>query len=47
MGRVGVPRAIAQTGHFLASQTQAGVMTGQNFVIDGGMTMKMIYLEEF
>ena len=46
------PAALAtQTGtnerylrEWLASQTASGFVTGQNFVIDGGMTKKMIYL---
>jgi hypothetical protein len=29
---------------FLVSD-QAGCVTGQNFVVDGGMTKKMIYAE--
>jgi NAD(P)-dependent dehydrogenase (short-subunit alcohol dehydrogenase family) len=28
------------------SSPDAGFMTGQNLVIDGGMTVKMIYLED-
>lgn len=46
VGRVGVPADIAQACLFLASPEQSGFMTGQNIVIDGGMTMKMIYIEE-
>lgn len=46
VGRVGVPADIAQACLFLASPEQSGFMTGQNIVIDGGMTMKMIYVEE-
>lgn len=42
-GRVGHPRDIAAAALFLASP-QAGFITGQNFVIDGGMTIKMIYV---
>jgi NAD(P)-dependent dehydrogenase (short-subunit alcohol dehydrogenase family) len=43
VGRVGKPEDIAEACLFLASQ--AGFMTGQNLVIDGGMTVKMIYEE--
>lgn len=41
VGRVGTPDDIAQACLFLAEH--AGFMTGQNLVIDGGMTVKMIY----
>ena len=40
VGRVGRPEDIAEACLFLAS---AGFMTGQNVIIDGGMTVKMIY----
>lgn len=42
-GRVGTPDDIARACLFLAHD--AGFMTGQNLVIDGGMTKKMIYVE--
>ena len=42
VGRVGVPRDIAATVSFLASDG-AGFITGQQIVVDGGMTGKMIY----
>ncbi|KRW91049.1 oxidoreductase [Alicyclobacillus tengchongensis] len=42
VGRVGVPDDIAQACLFLASSASS-FMTGQNLVIDGGMTIKMIY----
>ena len=41
VGRVGTPDDIAKACLFLAKN--AGFMTGQNLVIDGGMTIKMIY----
>ncbi len=41
-GRVGTPEDIANACLFLASK-EAGFITGQNVVIDGGMTIKMIY----
>jgi NAD(P)-dependent dehydrogenase (short-subunit alcohol dehydrogenase family) len=44
VGRVGLPEDIASMVAFLVSP-QAGFITGQNFVIDGGMTRKMIYVE--
>lgn len=43
VGRVGVPEDIAEACFFLAEH--AGFMTGQNIVVDGGMTKKMIYEE--
>lgn len=45
VGRVGKPEDIAAMVLFLAS-AEAGFMTGVNVTIDGGMTHKMIYLEE-
>jgi len=44
VGRVGVPRDIATTVAFLASP-EASFITGQQIVVDGGMTRKMIYAE--
>jgi NAD(P)-dependent dehydrogenase (short-subunit alcohol dehydrogenase family) len=41
-GRVGRPEDIAEMVLYLCSD-KAGFITGQNFVIDGGMTKKMIY----
>jgi NAD(P)-dependent dehydrogenase (short-subunit alcohol dehydrogenase family) len=43
-GRVGKPEDIASLVAFLISG-EAGFVTGQNFVVDGGMTKKMIYEE--
>lgn len=43
VGRVGTPDDIAEAGLFLAEH--AGFITGQNIVIDGGMSVKMIYEE--
>lgn len=43
-GRVGVPEDIAALVDYLISQ-EAGFITGANFVVDGGMTRKMIYAE--
>ncbi|WP_188053155.1 SDR family oxidoreductase [Sphingosinithalassobacter sp. CS137] len=44
VGRVGTPQDIAATVAFLASEG-AGFITGQQFVVDGGMTRKMIYAD--
>jgi NAD(P)-dependent dehydrogenase (short-subunit alcohol dehydrogenase family) len=44
-GRVGRPEDVAALVAFLASD-EAGFITGVNFVIDGGMTVKMIYLDD-
>lgn len=43
-GRVGSPNDIAQMCLFL-SQPHNNFINGQNFVVDGGMTKKMIYEE--
>lgn len=43
-GRIGTPDDIASMAAFLLSE-EAGFITGQNFVVDGGMTRKMIYEE--
>jgi NAD(P)-dependent dehydrogenase (short-subunit alcohol dehydrogenase family) len=45
VGRVGQPQDIAGMVAFLLSP-EAGFITGQDFVVDGGMTRKMIYLDE-
>lgn len=44
VGRVGEPMDIAKACLFL-SGPDAGFITGQNLVVDGGMTVKMIYEE--
>lgn len=43
-GRVGVVEDVAALAQYLLS-AEAGFITGQNFVVDGGMTRKMIYAE--
>ena len=45
VGRVGQPADIAAMVLYLAS-TEAGFISGENIVVDGGMTRKMIYREE-
>ena len=42
VGRVGMPEDIAKACQFIAED--AGFMTGQNLILDGGMTVKMIYV---
>lgn len=42
-GRVGVPADIAAMAAYLVS-AEAEFITGQNFIVDGGMTRKMIYV---
>jgi len=44
-GRVGNPMDIAHMCAFLADNEKAGFITGVNFVVDGGMTVKMIYVD--
>ena len=44
VGRVGIPEDVAKAALYLTSD-DAGFITGSNFVVDGGMTVKMIYTE--
>lgn len=44
VGRVGVPEDIAQACMFLADANTSGFITGQNLVVDGGMSVKLSYL---
>jgi NAD(P)-dependent dehydrogenase (short-subunit alcohol dehydrogenase family) len=43
VGRVGRPEDIAETVAFLLDAKRSGFVTGANFIVDGGMTRKMIY----
>lgn len=44
-GRVGRPEDVAAMVAFLLDGERSGFVTGANFVVDGGMTRKMIYEE--
>jgi hypothetical protein len=43
VGRVGRPEDVAHMVAFLLDRERAGYITAANFVVDGGMTRKMIY----
>jgi len=45
VGRVGKPQDIAEIVAWLLDRERSGFVTGANFVIDGGMTRRMIYEE--
>jgi NAD(P)-dependent dehydrogenase (short-subunit alcohol dehydrogenase family) len=45
VGRVGKPQDIAEIVAWLLDGERSGFVTGANFVVDGGMTRKMIYEE--
>lgn len=45
VGRVGKPDDIAAIVAWLIDRERSGFVTGANFVVDGGMTRKMIYVE--
>ena len=44
-GRVGKPEDVAAMVQFLLDPERSGFVTGANFLVDGGMTRKMIYEE--
>jgi len=44
-GRVGKPQDVAEIVVWLLDGERSGFVTGANFIIDGGMTRKMIYEE--
>lgn len=41
IGRVGIPREIAQMILFLADETRSSFITGQAFIVDGGATARL------
>jgi NAD(P)-dependent dehydrogenase (short-subunit alcohol dehydrogenase family) len=45
VGRVGKPQDIAEIVAWLLDGKRSGFVTGANFIVDGGMTRKMIYVE--
>jgi NAD(P)-dependent dehydrogenase (short-subunit alcohol dehydrogenase family) len=45
VGRAGKPEDIAEIVTYLIDRERAGFVTGANFVVDGGMTRRMIYIE--
>lgn len=44
-GRVGKPQDIAEIVAWLLDRERSGFVTGANFIVDGGMTRRMIYVE--
>ncbi len=44
-GRVGKPQDVAELVFWLLDGERSGFVTGANFIVDGGMTRKMIYEE--
>jgi len=45
-GRVGKPADIAEIVGWLLDGDRSGFVTGANFIVDGGMTRRMIYEED-
>jgi len=45
VGRVGRPADIAELALFLIEGSRSGFITGQSFICDGGMSVKMVYEE--
>jgi NAD(P)-dependent dehydrogenase (short-subunit alcohol dehydrogenase family) len=45
-GRVGTPKDIAEMVMFLCDNDRSGFITGENIIIDGGMSKLMIYHED-
>ena len=45
VGRIGRPEDVAEAAAFLMDAKRSGFVTGQQLVVDGGMTKKMIYVE--
>lgn len=46
VGRVGHPNDIVQMVDYLLDKQKSGFITGQEFIIDGGMSKQMIYHDE-
>ncbi|MDE1547792.1 SDR family oxidoreductase [Jeotgalibaca caeni] len=46
VGRVGHPTDIVEMVAFLLDEKKSGFITGQEFLVDGGMSKQMIYHEE-
>lgn len=44
VGRVGTPEDIAQLAVYLLAPQLSGFVTGQDFIVDGGMSRKMQYV---
>ena len=44
-GRVGRPSDVAELVSFLADEDKSGFITCQEFVVDGGVSRKMVYPE--
>jgi NAD(P)-dependent dehydrogenase (short-subunit alcohol dehydrogenase family) len=44
-GRVGRPEDLAEVVAWLIDGKRSGFVTGANFIVDGGMTRKMVYEE--
>ncbi|HXC64363.1 MAG TPA: SDR family oxidoreductase [bacterium] len=45
-GRVGRPEDVAEAVSYLLDAKRSGFVTGQRLVVDGGMTVKMIYVPD-
>jgi NAD(P)-dependent dehydrogenase (short-subunit alcohol dehydrogenase family) len=45
-GRVGVPSDVSSLCLFLCDGHKSGFITGQQFVVDGGVSVKMVYPED-
>ena len=43
VGRVGAPQDIVEMCLFLCDEQRAGFITGQQVVVDGGVSKKMVY----
>ncbi len=46
VGRVGKPEDISEMVFFLCDNSRAGFITGQNFMVDGGMSKLMVYHDD-